>query len=123
MAPVAEYRGVALFEREGDKLTVWNGIEYYTDGLIWLCYRKLEGDEVRFVGLPDERVAKAYLDEHPDPATEFFSVQGNEHNAAGSTRPTATYPLHGMGRSSRAFRSERMRRGGTGLQTVAAFRI
>ena len=75
MAPVAEYSGVALFEREGDKLTVWNGIEYYTDGLIWLCYRKLEGDEVRFVGLPDERVAKAYLDEHPDPATEFFSVQ------------------------------------------------
>ena len=75
LAPVAEYRGVALCERGGDKLAVWNGIEYHTDGLIWLCYRKLDDDKLRCIGLPDERVAKAYLDEHPDPATEFLSVR------------------------------------------------
>ncbi len=80
LAPVAEYRGVALIERRGDKRTVWKGKQYPTDGGIYLwkrCDALKDGQHrhgrrrhgeillVRMPGVPGmtpDAVAKHYLD-------------------------------------------------------------
>jgi hypothetical protein len=55
MAIVAEYRGVAIIERDGTKRAVWKGTEYRTDGLSYLMVPPHDG----LVGLvPFESEAK-----------------------------------------------------------------
>ena len=99
MAPVAEYRRVAIVERAGNKRTIWKGLEYGTDGLSWFIFRN--GMAVRFyqrlptsqpmpesatttppgymglLAVPDERQAKRFLDgiakEGESPAAFFLS--------------------------------------------------
>jgi hypothetical protein len=66
LAPVAEYRGVALVEKPGDKRTVWEGREYFTDGWIYLMRRGPRRDVCEFIGLPSEAVVKEFLDEQSD---------------------------------------------------------
>jgi len=63
LAPVAEYRGVALIERPGNQRTVWEGREYYTDGRIYVMRRSPVEGYCELVGLPSEAIAKAFLDE------------------------------------------------------------
>lgn len=63
LAPVAEYRGVALIERPGDKRTAWEGREYFTDGCIYLMRRSVVAGMCELVGLPSEAIAKEFLDE------------------------------------------------------------
>jgi hypothetical protein len=80
MAPVAEYRGVAIAERPGNQRAVWKGVDYHTNGHSWLIFRP--GSDARFCELfspewvsesthpdcicmiaqPDERTAKELLD-------------------------------------------------------------
>jgi hypothetical protein len=60
-APVASYRGVAILERTGDKVAVWNGQEYKTDGLTHI-WANLENNGIETLGFPHELVAKYFLD-------------------------------------------------------------
>ena len=100
MAPVAEYRGVAIVEIAGNKKAVWKGTEYGTDGRSWFVLR--DGMAARFyerfptvhptpnqaertpgtlelIALPDERQAKMFLDgiaeEGENPAAFFHSCR------------------------------------------------
>lgn len=93
IAPVAEYRGVALVEHAGDKRAVWRGTEYRTDGRVWLYVRPGQEAAVRSalgtpaplepsasefiasIGLPNERTAKELLDTLPVPGALFLSVR------------------------------------------------
>ena len=97
IAPVAEYRRVAIVERAGNKRAIWKGHEYGTDGLSWFIFR--EGMAVRFhrrfpssqpmpesatttppgymglLAVPDERQAKRFLDgiaEEGEKPSAFF---------------------------------------------------
>jgi hypothetical protein len=81
VAPVAEYRGVAIVEMSGNKRAVWQGVEYRTDGHSWLILRpgmeakfhqlfspdkitsSTPPDNVSMIAPPDERAAKEILDE------------------------------------------------------------
>jgi len=92
IAPVAEYRNVALVEHAGNKRAAWRGTEYRTDGLVWLYVRPgqeaavreafavpapVESTDAEFIttiGLPSERVAKEVLDTVPVPKALFLSV-------------------------------------------------
>jgi uncharacterized small protein (DUF1192 family) len=63
LAPVAEYRGVALIERPGKKRTVWKGREYFSNGCIYMMRRShLEG-QAELIGWPSEAIAKAFIEE------------------------------------------------------------
>jgi hypothetical protein len=67
-SPVAEYRGIAILEKAGDKRTVWHGHEYFTDGLTYVFWRAEDGVIGQF-GLPNERVVKDLIDEVRDNPT------------------------------------------------------
>lgn len=60
-APVIEYKGVGILEREGDVRAVWNGREYRTDGKVYLFAENSAG-LIDIIGLPNERDAKDVLD-------------------------------------------------------------
>jgi hypothetical protein len=60
-SPVAEYRGVAILERRGDKRAAWMGKEYQTDGWCYVFARSGTKD-ILTLGLPCEREAKEVID-------------------------------------------------------------
>ncbi len=59
--PVAEYRGVAIWEKAGNRRAVWHGCEYFTDGLSYVFWWDGDG-MVAHLGLPDERAARELID-------------------------------------------------------------
>jgi hypothetical protein len=99
MAPVAEYRRVAIVEMAGNKRAIWKGQEYTTDGLSWFIFRagmaarfyqrfpssqpipesakSTPPGYMSFLAVPDERQAKHLLDgiakEGEKPSTFFLS--------------------------------------------------
>ncbi len=74
LAPVAEYRGVALIERPGDKRTVWEGREYFSDGCIYLMRRSGVKGMCELIGLSSEAIAKEVLDTRTETERgQFFS--------------------------------------------------
>ena len=72
ISPVAEYRGIALCESPGDKRAVWHGVEYKTDGKVWLIQRG-PGESFSMVGFALEADVKDYLDSLHDPKAAFLS--------------------------------------------------
>lgn len=60
-APVIEYRGICILERQGNVRAVWNGKEYRTDGKAYLFSEGTPG-VVGIIALPNERDAKEVLD-------------------------------------------------------------
>jgi len=63
IAPVAEYRGVALCEINGDKRAVWEGVEYQTDGNIWLIGKGVSEDGfMPMTPCSSEREGKVMID-------------------------------------------------------------
>lgn len=60
-APVAEYKGVALLEREGSRRAVWDGAEYGTDGNIYIFAKN--GLAIEILEIPTEQDAKFLLDD------------------------------------------------------------
>ena len=75
LAPVAEYKGVAIIEKRGSVRAVWRGIEYFTDGLTYLMV-KPQDDSVNLMGLPNELVCKQFLDERSlDELRQFCSYE------------------------------------------------
>jgi hypothetical protein len=60
-SPVAEYRGIAILEKAGDKRAVWRGHEYATDGLTYVFWWDDDG-MMSVLGLPDERAVKELID-------------------------------------------------------------
>ena len=62
-APVAEYRGVAILENaNGNRRSVWNGVEYCTDGKVHF-FGHAEAGMLRVLGFETERDAKEVLDD------------------------------------------------------------
>ena len=64
IAPVADYRGIAIVEMDGDRRAVWEGTEYATDGLFHVAWLDQTGSNWRFVGFPSERIARDFIDEY-----------------------------------------------------------
>lgn len=67
-SPVAEYRGATIAERRGAKRAVWNGIEYHTDGFIWLPLELPEHEHTSFLRFQTEGEAKKVIDHIKDNA-------------------------------------------------------
>lgn len=61
-APVAEYRGIALVERRGEKRAVWRGVEYRVDGNIHLLKTTGSDETIEIWTLESEIAAKAVID-------------------------------------------------------------
>ena len=62
-APVAEYRGVAILENaNGNRRSVWNGVEYCTDGKVHF-FGHAEAGMLLVLGFETERDAKEILDD------------------------------------------------------------
>ena len=59
-AIVAEYRGVAILERRGDKRAVWQGQEYFTDGRSYVAWR--HDNRMGSFAFADERDTKSFID-------------------------------------------------------------
>ncbi len=63
IALVAEYRGVALCEIKGDRRAVWEGVEYQTDGNMWLIGKGVSEDGfMQMTPCDSEREAKTMID-------------------------------------------------------------
>jgi hypothetical protein len=60
--PVAVWRGVAIFERRGDKRSVWKGKEYRTDGKVYLWHAVDEKYDGQMAVLANEEEVKNLLD-------------------------------------------------------------
>ena len=60
--PVAEFQGVAILEKHGSRRSVWNGVEYCTDGKVYFLGHAEPG-MLRVFGLETERDAKEILDD------------------------------------------------------------
>ncbi len=69
LAPVAEYRGIALVERRGEKRTVWRGVEYRTDGQVHLLKRSAANEKTEIWTLESEKAAKAVIDSMFEPGS------------------------------------------------------
>jgi hypothetical protein len=63
-SPVAEYLGICIAERGGDKEKTWQGRTYHTDGLTYITQRpEPNSDAVQVIGFDTEREAKEYIDD------------------------------------------------------------
>jgi len=65
--PVAEYRGIALVERRGEKRAVWRGVEYRVDGNIHLLKPTGSDETLEIWTLESESAAKAVIDSMFEP--------------------------------------------------------
>lgn len=70
LAPVAEYRGIALVERRGEKRAVWRGVEYRVDGNIHLLKRSGSDEALEIWTLESEKAAKAVIDSMFEPDSQ-----------------------------------------------------
>lgn len=69
LAPVAEYRGIALVERRGEKRAAWRGVEYRIDGHVYLLKRSGPDEELETWRLDSEKAAKAVTDSMFEPGS------------------------------------------------------
>jgi hypothetical protein len=76
-SPVAEYRGIALIERHGNKGAAWLGKDYKTDGRTYL-FTWAEEEQVATFGLPNERAAKEFIDSLRDCPEEITGEDGQQ---------------------------------------------
>jgi hypothetical protein len=88
LAPVAEYRGVAIIEKRGSVRAIWRGTEYLTDGLTYLMV-KPQDDSVNLMGLPTELVCKQFLDERSSDELGQFCSYEEAHLIICHVKPTA----------------------------------
>ena len=61
-AVVAEYRNVAILEKNGDKPRFWQGKQYFTDGLAHLFLMTPNKEEIQGIQFKSERDAKNFID-------------------------------------------------------------
>lgn len=75
-SPVAEYLGVCISERGGDKPKTWQERTYSTDGLTYITRRmQPNSNEVEVVGFDTELEAKEYIDDlKPEERLKFFNM-------------------------------------------------
>ena len=74
VAPVAEYKGVALCERPGKVKKVYKGTEYTTDGKSYIFQRHHKPEILKVCCFDDERTSKLFIDSTPD-LTPYFSYK------------------------------------------------
>lgn len=77
-APVAEFRGVGVLEREGSVRAMWNGTEYATDGKVYAFFQDDPGT-VGVLVFPTERDLKEVLDHHLVGERLLATPDGNRH--------------------------------------------
>lgn len=73
-AVVAEYKNIAILERKGDKPAIWQGHQYFTDGFIYIAWKK--DGKMGTYSFGNERMAKHFIDDvtsHND--QESFGLQ------------------------------------------------
>lgn len=74
-AIVAEYRGVAVLEKRGDKRAVWQGQEYFTDGHSYIGWYDASNNEYGAYRMECESDVRDFIDawcDHPDNFNEDY---------------------------------------------------
>jgi hypothetical protein len=94
LAPVAEYKGIAIVERAGAIRASWRGKEYFTDGLSYLMGRPKDGERVTLIGLPNEFVCKQFIDERSADELRHFCSYGEAYLIICKVKPTVTPTYH-----------------------------